>query len=149
MLAESAVRRVYEFHEFLEQWLSGVMPYDVAAVHAQIGNFDPEFQCLPPTGRVQTRDALLNWLLEAFGSQPGLSITIEKVNVRRTQEDMVLLTYEEHQLRPKGSNRRLSSAVFVAEPGGTTSSRWFHLHEAILEVLVGSAHRATSRLVLR
>ncbi len=69
MLAESAVRCVYEFHEFLEQWLSGVMPYNVAAVHAQIGNFGPEFQCLPPTGRVQTRDALLNWLLEAFGSQ--------------------------------------------------------------------------------
>jgi hypothetical protein len=82
---------------------------------------------------VQTRDALLNWLLKAFGSQPGLSITIEKVNVRRTHEDMVLLTYEEYQLGPKGSNRRLSSAVFVAGPRGTTSSRWFHLHEVILE----------------
>jgi hypothetical protein len=133
MLAESAVRRVYEFHEFLEQWLGGVMPHDVAAVHAQIGNFDPEFQCLPPIGRVQTRDALLNWLLEAFGSQPGLSIAIEKVNVRRTHEDMVLLTYEEHQLRPKESNRRLSSGVFVADPGATSTVRWFHLHEVALE----------------
>ncbi len=133
MLAESAVRRVYEFHEFLEQWLGGVMPYDAAAVHTQIGNFDPEFQCLPPTGRVQTRDALLNWLLEAFGSQPGLRIGIEKMNVRRTHEDMVLLTYEEHQLRQKETNRRLSSAVFVADPGGTGTGRWFHLHEVILE----------------
>jgi hypothetical protein len=132
MLAESAVRRVYEFHDFLELWLGGVMPYDVAAVHAQIGNFDPEFQCLPPTGLVQTRDALLTWLLEAFESQPGLSIAIENVNVRRTHEDMVLLTYEEHQLRRRRSNRRLSSAVFVADPGGTSTSRWFHLHELTL-----------------
>jgi hypothetical protein len=133
MLAESAVRHVYEFHAFLEQWLGGVMPYDVAAVYAQIGNFDPEFLCLPPTGRVQTRDALLNWLLEAYGSQPGLRIGIEKVNVRRSHEDMVLLTYEEHQLRPKETNRRLSSAVLVADPGGTSTGRWFHLHEVLLE----------------
>ena len=133
MLAESAVRHVYEFHRFLEQWLGGAMPRDRAAVHAQIGNFDPGFQCLPPDGRVQTRDALLTWLLDAFGSQPGLSIGIEKVNVRRTCEDMVLLTYEERQLRPKESNRRLSSAVFVADPGGTGAGRWFHLHEVALD----------------
>jgi hypothetical protein len=76
---------------------------------------------------------LLNWLLEAFGSQPGVRIRIEKVNVRRTYDDMVLLTYEELQFRPNDTNRRLSSAVFVTGPGGVGTSRWFHLHEVSLE----------------
>ncbi len=133
MLDEIAIRRVYEFHDFLERWLGGVMPYDLSDVHAQLENFDPDFQCLLPTGRVQDRVALLNWLAEAFGSQPGLGIKIEKVNVRWRKRDSVLLTYEEHQSRPDGSNRRLSSALFAAGSEDRNTGLWFHLHEVMLE----------------
>jgi len=130
--AEAAIREVEEFHAFLVRWLNGSCPRGGTLVEEQLARFDPDFLAISPGGRLQTREALREWLAGAWGTQPRLSIRISNAKLRRRGASSILLTYEEHQTAGPESNSRLSTVLFVVPHDDPSSVHWFHLHEVWL-----------------
>lgn len=109
-----AVQEIIRLHDVISGWFRGEIdaarfdPEFAAALH-------PEFENIQPSGSVLTRDALLEPIRVAHGTNPAFRITIEAPRVLQTWPGLVLATYIEFQQgarKSKLENRRRSTVLF-------------------------------------
>ena len=63
--------------------------------------------------------------------QPG-TISIKNVIVRRQQDNLAVVTYEEWQKSANGRSARLSTAMFQSTPAKPRPFTWLFVHETWL-----------------
>jgi hypothetical protein len=126
-LAEQARREVEELHAFFVALFTGKRR-DLARCSEA---FAAEFSMVTPDGARHDRAQILAGLAAASVA-PGFEIRIRDVRPIWEGEGAVLLRYVEEQYRDGRTTRRLSSALFTAEPGAPCGVVWRYLQETWL-----------------
>lgn len=127
----AAIVEIERLHAFISGWFRGEYAAEAfdsgftAALHA-------EFVNIQPSGKVLSRDQLLEPIRSANGANPEFRITIEQPKIVAEYPGCVVATYVEYQQGARNSapqNRRRSTAVFE-----TTGERliWRHLQETAI-----------------
>ena len=124
---DQVTREVERLHDVISGWFRGEIASDrydpefAAALHA-------EFENIQPSGRVLTRDAIVQGIRDGRGTNPDFRISIENPRIRGTWPGLILATYVEFQTGATNSarqNRRLSTVLFETGP----RLIWRHLQE--------------------
>lgn len=127
-LAAAATREVEELHRHFVSLFTG-RSQDIARCAKA---FAADFQMVTPAGKVFDRAGALA-VLSAATAQPGFAITIQAIHPVWQSKDSVLLQYVEQQYRDGRTTRRLSSALFTAEPTAPCGVVWRYLQETWLQ----------------
>lgn len=131
---EDRLRREIEaVHVFIAAWFNGSCPKDRATFDAGLGSrLAAELVNVQPSGRVLTRDELLEPIFKTHGANADFAITIRNVRLVHVSADgaTAVVTYLEDQRGAKNTqpadNVRITTVVFdVSED----APRWLHLHE--------------------
>lgn len=120
-------------HRFFVAWFSGSEPAtDAAFDNGFSQRFDHEFLLIPPAGTVLELSTLADSVRSRHGSNVDFKIAIRNVEIRRSWDDLVLVTYEEWQRNALVStppdNGRVATVLFHRGE----SLRWLHVHETWL-----------------
>ena len=92
--------------------------------------FHPEFTMIGPDGVLRHCEDLKKWYQQAAGSRPQVVITIKQFTPLLTHNDLIMVSYEEHQqVTSTETLRRLSTAIFVPTQHSHQPLLWRHLHE--------------------
>jgi len=119
---------VIELHEFFEQW------YRAELKPEAFGRFERAlaegFVIVNPSSSMLPRDAILEAVHAARGSDASARIRIENFVVRRREGDLLIATYEERQqLDGEPERARLSTVVLRADDSAPNGWVWLHVHE--------------------
>lgn len=125
-------REIEALHQFFEGWLSGGRPETADAFRRVDRALGPGFRLVHPSGAERSRDDILTGLRGAHGSQPGLTIEIQNVQLCGAGAQLLAATYEEWQRSTDTEDGRLSTVVFARHPESPHGLRWRHVHETWL-----------------
>jgi len=133
-LRDHAEREVREFHEFIEEWLTGRADredYDRAEAV-----LPDDFEILSPTGDGRDGPTLRADLRDGHGvfadSDPPFEVRIADLRTRDEPESTCLVTYEEWQRTDGDWEGRVSTAFFRRAVDAPNGVEWVHLHETWL-----------------
>ncbi|MCW3466603.1 hypothetical protein [Chitinophaga nivalis] len=129
-LTTSATQTIIRFQDRIQDWFRGTVTKNAENEQAILADFDPAFHMIGINGGSQTLTTLAAWLPVAYGSRPGVTVTIKDFVVHYEQPGMVLIGYEEVQELESGVNRRVGTALFVPGPDG--NAKWRYLQETVL-----------------
>lgn len=144
MRALDVPAEVRALHECFVAWFSGACAASDAWFDAHFCcRLAEDFEIVLPGGRRLARQALLEDLRAAHGSNPAFRIQVRDVRVRALGGGAVwLVTYEEWQRNARRStppdNGRITSATLVPDAQCPYGLKWVHAHETWLpaEVVV-------------
>lgn len=125
---QRAEREVIELHEFFEQWYRAELEPDAFERFEQA--LAEGFVIVNPSSSVLERDAILEAVRAARGSDASARIRIENFVARRREGDVLIATYEEWQkLADEPERARLSTVVMRADESAPNGWVWLHVHE--------------------
>lgn len=114
---------IIEAHIAIENWLGR----GEGAHEALMAHFCQTFSMVTPTGTCLNYPALSDFFLAQRGSRPGLSITVDSVEVLETWPEGAALRYREIQSQPSAATTvRWSTALLIKQGDSVV---WRHLHE--------------------
>lgn len=135
---QSVEREIISIHQFLQQWINGVLPKTQAPFDAGFkARLDPDFVLIPPAGTLLDCGQLLAGIYSAHGTNPDFRIKIRNVTLYSHDlgEDAVLASYEEYQKNAVNSkppdNARISTAL-LKRANPPLEFTWAHIHETRL-----------------
>ena len=126
MFTDSAdvAREVVELHKFFVDWYRG----DAASMDRVERALAPDFTMVTPDGELLARPSVIAGITEGRkGSSPG--IEVHEIEVRSTDVDHALATYQEWHHHPDGTTVRLSTALFTRDTSAPNGWAWRHVHE--------------------
>ncbi|MDI3360156.1 DUF4440 domain-containing protein [Lelliottia sp. V89_10] len=115
--------KIIETHVAIENWL-GKGAGDLEALMA---HFSETFSMVTLTGACLDYPALKGFFLAQRRGRPGLSITVDCVEVLETWQEGAALRYREIQSQPSAATTVRWSTVLLIKQG--ESVLWRHLHE--------------------
>ena len=128
-LLASAMAEIVERHAFFVRWYSAPSP-DSAEFALSETAFDAEFVMVTPDGREHRRAQVIASLRGARSSaDASFRIDIEAIEPRWQDQDAILVSYVEAQLRDGRRTRRRSNALFVRQASAPHGIAWRHLQE--------------------
>lgn len=135
-------REVEALHRFFQDWFNGELPNTDEAFARFADALDTDFFIVPPSGHLADRPRLLELLRPGHGRYEGDyrgRVWVENVKIRRLEENLAVVTYEEWQKTVNASGvtlddprGRLSSALLRLDPEAPGGVRWLHVHETWL-----------------
>lgn len=129
----ACVREVEEFHQFFQDWFTGVLPRTPKAFARFSDQLADDFEIITPRGDRIAKPALVTGLEQAHGKLPAtMKIWIRHCRVRPLGNGLWLATYEEWQNKGGEERGRLSSAVFREHATAPNGMLWLHVHETWL-----------------
>lgn len=135
--ADDCETEIRDFHVFIEGWLAGRLPDNDETYQRAHEALADDFEIVSPSGDRRPRRALLDEMRDAHGlhadSDPEFGIEIRAVRHRLTEDELCLLTYEEHQRVDGEWTARLSSVLFRQSESTPNGVEWVHLHETWLD----------------
>jgi hypothetical protein len=137
---------VRELHEFLVEWMTGVLPRTPEAYERFTQVMADGIVISNPGGELTERASLIGALESAHGIQAespnqgrgnngepkDFRIWIENCQCRHQEGGLSLVTYEEWQQISGTVTGRLSTALFRRCNGTPNGVEWLHLHETWL-----------------
>ncbi|MDK9585036.1 DUF4440 domain-containing protein [Lelliottia wanjuensis] len=115
--------KIIETHVAIENWLGkGAGDHEALMAH-----FSETFSMVTLTGACLDYPALKGFFLAQRGGRPGLSITVDSVEVLETWPEGAALRYREIQSQPSAATTVRWSTVLLIKQG--ESVLWRHLHE--------------------
>jgi hypothetical protein len=90
----------------------------------------PGFTMVSPEGTAWSRREIIDAVLARHGCGP--QITIESPRILWTEGPLTAAVYEEWHHTDAGSEGRISTAVFRADPAMPNGVIWLHVHETRL-----------------
>jgi len=125
---QRAEREAIELHEFFEQWYRAELEPDAFERFDQA--LADGFVIVSPSSAVLERDAILEAVRAARGSDASARIRIENFVARKRERDVLIATYEEWQkLGDDPERARLSTVVLRADDTAPNGWVWLHVHE--------------------
>ncbi len=119
---------VQELHRFFQVWFAG----EVADTDEEFGRFSQTiadtFTIVGPDGGVTDCATIKQALRNAHSAGP-FEIWIENPQVRALGDGVMLVLYEEWQIRESNKTARQSSALFRPKPQAPNGVEWLHVHE--------------------
>ncbi len=122
-------------HAFLSAWFRGEMPESEEAYAREWADrLAPGLINIQPSGRILTREQLVEGVRAGYGSNPDFRIEIRETELRGFDSEggMALFTYAEFQTGARqtvpADNVRVSSALFSLGDG-VNRPLWVHIHE--------------------
>ncbi|GAB5467369.1 MAG: hypothetical protein Kilf2KO_03990 [Rhodospirillales bacterium] len=139
-------REVVDLHVFLQDWLTGVLPRDVASFARFEGVIGEAFLVISPRGSVTERPALLTEFEANHGALTARAddfrIWVENYRCLHQLGDRALVLYEEWHRLGEETSARLTTALFERAPDRPNGVAWLHVHETWLP---GHAPKAGER----
>lgn len=132
-LRDRCAAQIRDLHREIEDWLGGRVPRTPAAFAAFADVHSPDFTMVTPDGALLGRDELLPGFEDAYGTAPGLRISISEVALVHADAGGVVVTYEEWQDGPAGRSGRRSTVLLEPHAGVPYGLRSRHLHETWIE----------------
>ena len=124
---------VVAIHDFLTGWLSGSLPKEAATYAAFAEVLADDFLIISPSGEARPRAELIPGLEQAHGVEANdFRIWIENCEVRWSDAQACVGTYEEWQESAGVKIGRLSSILFRRNDAKRNGLEWVHLHETWL-----------------
>ncbi|QEY50656.1 hypothetical protein [Legionella longbeachae] len=125
---QQAYQEVIELHVQIENLFHNKITNEARLPF--LSYFHPNFTIIQPDGVLRDYDWLGNWYLNAAGSRPQVTITIEHFKKIFSCADNVIVSYEEvQQITAYERLRRLSTVIFVPTNNPEQPLLWRHLHE--------------------
>ena len=126
---------IHELHTFFVEWFTGRLPQTEEAFARLTRVLDTGMTLISPAGQVLTQPQLVAWIWEAHNSRADIPfrIWIEKFQVHRSQDGVILATYEEWQAIDGAITCRLSSALFAGASQAPNGLSWLHVHETWIQ----------------
>ncbi|QYN35753.1 hypothetical protein K1T35_47065 [Pseudonocardia sp. DSM 110487] len=128
-LRNRCAAQIGDLHRVIEDWLGGRLPRTPAAFAAFADAHAPGFTMVAPDGALLGVDELLPGFEGAYGTAPGLRISISEVALVHADGGGVVVTYEEWQDGPAGRTGRRSTVLLEPHAGAPYGLRSRHLHE--------------------
>ena len=132
-LESAAIGEVEALHRFFTAWFAGKLDPGPASFARLPNSLDRGFEIIYPSAERQHRDQLVSALEELHGAhanaQPPFAIRIENAQARALGARLVLVTYEEHQIRDGEATCRISTALLREDSDAPGGFRWLHVHE--------------------
>lgn len=124
---EDCRNEIERLHEQFVQFYTGERG-DIEPVEAAL---EPGFEMVEPGGTVLDRESVLAMVRENGDSYAPGEFDIEIRNVERieTAGNLTVCRYEEWQTAPDGSDGRVSTVVFRADPDTPDGLSWVSVHE--------------------
>jgi hypothetical protein len=132
-LRDRCAAQIRDLHRVIEDWLGGRVPRTPAAFAAFADAHARDFTMVAPDGALLHRDELLPGFEGAYGTAPGLRISISEVALVHADAGGVVVTYEEWQDGPAGRTGRRSTVLLEPDDGAPYGLRSRHLHETWIE----------------
>jgi hypothetical protein len=146
IMEQACEAEVRELHEFLVEWMTGVLPRTPEAYERFAKVIADDFVIINPGGALTERTSLIDDLEAAYGvhAEPpnpdrgnigepkDFRIWIENCRCRHQEGGLSLVTYEEWQQMSGAVTGRLSTALFRSCGGTPNGVEWLHLHETWL-----------------
>lgn len=123
-LLADAMREVRSLHAAFEDLFTG----RARNLHRCARSLAEDFSMITPEGLRRDRAQVLA-ALQAAATDPGFRIDVRHICPIWEAGDSVLLQYVEEQYRDLRTTRRVSTALFTAEPQAPCSVVWRYLHE--------------------
>ena len=124
---------VVAVHDFLSGWLSGSLPKDPATYGPFAAMLADDFMIVSPTGETRQRADLVPGIEQAHGAEgDDFRIWIENCQVRWSDAEACVGTFEEWQESGGVTCARLSSVLFRRNATKRNGLEWVHLHETWL-----------------
>jgi hypothetical protein len=93
----------------------------------------PDLELVSPTGGIENHSELVKRLSLAYGARPNLSIHISHYMPIWTTENTILARYVETRECPRGSDKRVSTALFSKNIDLPNGVSWNYIHETWLD----------------
>ena len=127
-LSTAAAREVEELHAVFVELFSG-QSRDLGRCAAA---FSEHFEMITPDGKNHDRAGVL-LALEKAKAPSDFRIDVSHIRPLWEAQTSVLIQYVEQQYRDGKTSRRLSTALFEAEPKAPCGVVWRHLHETWMQ----------------
>lgn len=133
---EQCEREAIELHDFLRDWLTGVLPRSETAFARFKDVIADSLLVISPRGTVTASASLLEEFEDIHGqlaAQSGaFEIWIENFRLLRQLGETALCTYEEwHRLNGETS-ARLTTVLYGPKADAPNGVEWLHVHETWL-----------------
>lgn len=131
-LAERALAEASDFHDFLQDWLTGEWPRDGFARMSDA--MDEGLEVISPLGTTTARAPLLEEFEGLHGQLSGkpFRIWVENARCRAVIGDVAVVIYEEWHELDGETSARLTTALYQDAPAAPGGVRWLHVHETWL-----------------
>ena len=127
-------------HQFFVDWFTGAVPASDAVFESEfLTRFDENFVLVPPAGTILDFSTLVSAIRETHGTNPEFRIAIREATIRRTWDNLVLVTYEEWQRDALASTPKDNGRITSALLQNGDRLRWLHVHETWLPEAVMEA----------
>jgi hypothetical protein len=130
---EGWLQEVEALHRFFEEWIGGTDAPSGAGLDRFEGALAEGFAYVTTSGTLLDRDAIIAFVREARGAQPGLRIGIEQPRLLHACEHHVVAVYQEWQEAGEERSGRASTVVFERDTSAANGVRWLHVHETWID----------------
>ena len=120
---------IVQLHQFFQEWFNGDISLNDKIFSRLNDTLDPEFIMITPDGKHLNQKNVLKSVRFGYGKREGIKIWIKNVTLHHQIGDIAIATYEEWQDIDGRITTRISSAIFISNPGNPNSINWLHLHE--------------------
>jgi hypothetical protein len=132
-LHKRCAAQIEGLHRVIEEWLGGRVPRTRAAFAAFADAHAPDFTMVAPDGALLGTDELMPGFEGAYGTAPGLRISISEVALVHADSGAAVVTYEEWQDGPAGRTGRRSTVLLERHAAAPRGLRSRHLHETWID----------------
>lgn len=126
--AIQCIQEVHDLHSFFQQWFAGELANTDEAFGRFSQTISPDFTIISPSGAVTDRKTISHVLRNAHG-MGVVEIWIEQPQIRELAGGLILVLYEEWQVRDGDKTARQSSALFRPNLQTPNGVEWLHVHE--------------------
>lgn len=130
-------REIDELHDFFEDWFNGDIEQSSETFERFESVIAPGFVLIDLEGAAVPRDQLVPAIRDRWGHRDEqdepIAIDTDAIELLRSEGELHLVTYIEHQRVGDSSNDRRSSVLFRESDGAPNGLEWLHVHETLIE----------------
>jgi len=117
---------IVRHHLVIQDWLAGNVPEETSRLASFRDAHTDDFILIDPLGAGWDLETVARGVRDAYGTQPGLAISIDRVQLIERTEGLTVAAYRETHVSSQSGSARIATAVFESRRGRL---RWRYLHE--------------------
>ena len=125
-------KEITELHQFFESWYRGKIENTERTFSRLADVLAAEFALITPDGQVVERTKLLDLMRAEYATKPEIRIWVENCRVRFSDQNVLIVIYEEHGIDKNRKRVSLITAVLRKNQKHVNGLEWVHISEVHL-----------------